>query len=109
MRWLVIAASWKAKYRGFGTKMLPFRQCHLFSGCIKLLIGRALFASAELALLGVTTVLVLDTVLFAGEDLMRQIIDHHGTFEIGYGCVSAVFLTDKCEPFFCVHCFCLLP
>ncbi len=33
--------------------------------------------------------------LLVGEDLLSHVVDHHGTFEVGYGWISAVSLSDE--------------
>ena len=33
--------------------------------------------------------------LLVGKDLLRHVVDHHWTFEIGYGWISAVLLLDE--------------
>lgn len=33
--------------------------------------------------------------LLVGEDLLSHVVDHHGTFEVGYVWLSAVLLTDE--------------
>ena len=33
--------------------------------------------------------------LLVGKDLLSHVVDHHGTFEVGYGWVSAVLLSDE--------------
>jgi hypothetical protein len=32
--------------------------------------------------------------LLVGKDLLSHVVDHHGTFEVGYGRISAVLLSD---------------
>ena len=36
--------------------------------------------------------------LLVGKDLLSHVVDHHGTFEIGNGWLSAVLLADECAP-----------
>lgn len=36
--------------------------------------------------------------LLVGEDLLSHVVDHHGTFEVGYGWIGAVLLPDECAP-----------
>ncbi len=33
--------------------------------------------------------------LLVGEDLLSHVVDHHGTFEVGYGWISAILLSDE--------------
>jgi hypothetical protein len=33
--------------------------------------------------------------LLVGKDLLSHVVDHHGTFEVGYGWISAVLLSDE--------------
>ena len=33
--------------------------------------------------------------LVVGKDLLGHVVDHHGTFEVGYGWISAVLLSDE--------------
>lgn len=33
--------------------------------------------------------------LFVGKDLLSHVVDQHGTFEVGYGWISAVLLSDE--------------
>ncbi len=33
--------------------------------------------------------------LLVGKDLLSLVVDHHGTFEVGYGWISAVLLSDE--------------
>jgi len=33
--------------------------------------------------------------LLVGKDLLSHIVDHHGTFEVAYGWISAVLLSDE--------------
>jgi hypothetical protein len=33
--------------------------------------------------------------LLIGKDLLSNVVDHHGTFEVGYGWISAVLLSDE--------------
>ena len=35
------------------------------------------------------------TFLLVGKDLLSHVVDHHGTFEVGYGWISAVLLSDE--------------
>ena len=42
-------------------------------------------------------------------DLPSQVIDRHGTFEVGHDCIGAVLLPDECAPRIRVHRFRLLP
>lgn len=36
-----------------------------------------------------------DAFLLVGKDLLSHVVDHHGTFEVGYGWISAVLLPDE--------------
>src|SRR5262245_29375779 len=47
--------------------------------------------------------------LLVGKDLLRDVVDHYGTFEVGHGWISAVLLADESAPRFRVHGFCLRP
>jgi len=33
--------------------------------------------------------------LVVGKDLLGHVVDHHGTFEVGYGWISAVLLSNE--------------
>ena len=33
--------------------------------------------------------------LLVGKDLLSHVVDHDGTFEVGYGWISAVLLSDE--------------
>ncbi len=33
--------------------------------------------------------------LLVGKNLLSHVVDHHGTFEVGYGWISAVLLSDE--------------
>lgn len=39
-----------------------------------------------------------DAFLSVGKDLLSHVVDHHGTFEVAYGWVRAVLLSDECAP-----------
>ena len=32
------------------------------------------------------------------KDLLSQVVDRHGTFEVGHDCIGAVLLPDECAP-----------
>ena len=41
--------------------------------------------------------------LLVSQDLLSHVVDHHGTFKVSYGWISAILLADEGAPCCCVY------